>query len=302
MMKVCRTAERVAASDVSILITGESGTGKDLLASGIHLASARKAQPFVAINCAAIPETLLESELFGHEKGAFTGAIRQTLGKIEQANGGTLFLDEIGDMPLFLQAKLLRFLQERKIVRVGGNKSIEVNLRVISATNKDLAGMMRESHFREDLFYRLNEVGIHVPPLRDRPGDVPLIANFLLKRFRNSLDRMVKGFTPEALARIDSYGWPGNIREMENRIKRAIILTNDKYISAEDLGFGDEVPGAEALPTLRQVREDAERKVVSRALALGGNSVSEAARLLGVTRPTLYSMIKTLNIVREDLR
>jgi two-component system NtrC family response regulator len=300
MLKVCRMAERVAASDVSVLITGESGTGKDLLASGIHQASQRRAKPFVAINCAAIPETLLESELFGHEKGAFTGAIRQSIGRIEQADGGTLFLDEIGDMPLSLQAKLLRFLQDRKIVRVGGNRQIEVDIRVISATNQDLRSMMKESLFREDLFYRLNEVGIHVPPLRDRPGDASLIANFLLKRFRNSLDRMVKGFSPEALARIDAYDWPGNVREMENRIKRAIVLTNEKHITVEDLDFDATGVASESLPTLRQAREDAERKAVCRALALGDNNISEAARLLGVTRPTLYSMIKALNIVREE--
>jgi two-component system NtrC family response regulator len=301
MLKTCRMAERVASSDVSVMITGESGTGKDVLANAIHQASARKSRPFVAINCAAIPENLLESELFGHEKGAFTGAIRQVIGKIEQADGGTLFLDEIGDMPVALQAKLLRFLQDKKIVRVGGRVPIDVNLRVISATNQDLRTMMRDGRFREDLFYRLNEVGLAVPPLRDRPGDAVLIAHFLLKHLRADLDRDVKGFSPEALLRIDQYSWPGNVRELENRIKRAIVLTNEKYIGIEDLDLTVEsaTDGTEET-SLHRAREMAERKAIGRALALADNNISEAARLLGVTRPTLYDLIKSLDIPRGE--
>ena len=302
MLKVCRMAERVATSDVSVMVTGESGTGKDVLANAIHNASRRKGHPFIAINCAAIPENLLESELFGHEKGAFTGAIKQVIGKIEQADGGTLFLDEIGDMPLALQAKLLRFLQDKQIVRVGGRKPIEVNIRVISATNKELAAMMRDGGFREDLFYRLNEVGIHIPPLRDRPGDSVLISQYLLKRLRADLDRAVKGFTPEALLQIEQYRWPGNVRELENRLKRAIVLTNEKYIGVEDLDLPSDPAEARelTLPTLREAREDAERKAICRALALTDDNISEAAKLLGVTRPTLYDLIKSVNIVRGE--
>jgi two-component system NtrC family response regulator len=272
-----------------------------LLARAVHDLSPRRQHGFVAINCAAIPENLLESELFGHEKGAFTGAIRQVIGKIELAHQGTLFLDEIGDMPLALQAKLLRFLQDRIIVRVGGRKAIEVDLRVVAATNKDLKSMMATGAFREDLFYRLNEVGIEVPPLRARPGDAVLIANFLVKKYRSSFDRAVKGLTPEAMTRIDTHPWPGNVRELENRVKRAIVLADGKYIDAADLDLGrDDEEAAGPLPTLRQVRETAERQILLRALAMAENNIAEAARFLGISRPTLYDLIKSLNIRRGE--
>ncbi|MEO5373138.1 MAG: PEP-CTERM-box response regulator transcription factor [Alphaproteobacteria bacterium] len=307
MQKVCRTIERIAASGVGsgsgsgvgsgvgVLITGESGTGKELLARAVHDLSPRAAAPFVAINCAAIPETLLESELFGHEKGSFTGAVRQTIGRIEQAEGGTLFLDEVGDMALPLQAKLLRFLQGRTIERVGGRRSIEVDVRVVSATNRDLTAMMRGGSFREDLYYRLNEVGVHIPPLRERPGDAVLIANHLLNKVRNGADGSLKGFTSDALAAIAAHPWPGNVRELENRVKRAAVLAEAKLITAADLDLASP-PGSAPLPTLRQAREQAELDVITRALAMAGNNISEAARLLGVSRPTLYDAMKTLDL------
>jgi two-component system, NtrC family, response regulator len=299
MLKLCGLVERVAGSEVGVLLTGESGTGKDVVARAIHALSRRRSGPFVAINCAAIPETLLESELFGHEKGAFTGAIRQTEGRVEQAHGGTLFLDEIGDMPLGLQAKLLRFLQDRSIVRIGGRKSIDVDLRVVAATNQPLKTMMSEGRFREDLYYRLGEVALHVPPLRERPGDAVLIAHYLVKKLRSGLDRSVKGFTPEAVARIDSHPWPGNVRELENRVKRAIVLASGPLIGAADLDLeGPETQSPGLFPTLRQSREDAERNVVTRALSVAGNNMSEAAKLLGISRPTLYDLVRTLSIGR----
>ena len=302
MLKVCHLAQRVARSDVGVLLTGESGTGKDVLARAIHGWSGRNNAPFVAINCAAIPENLLESELFGHEKGSFTGAVSRVIGKIEQANKGTLFLDEIGDMPMALQAKLLRFLQDKVIERVGGRQSLLVDVRVISATNRDLAAMRGEGTFREDLYYRLNEIHIAIPPLRDRPGDAVLIANHLLKKLGEQFDRPPKAFSREALARIDSYHWPGNVRELENRIKRGIVLADKSVISLEDIDLPDEHTGEDhthSLPTLKQVREEAERQVVNRTLTLTGNNIQEASKLLGISRPTLYALMKALHITRE---
>ena len=291
MLKVCRAVERIASSDISVLLTGESGTGKEVLAHALHALSARAGRAFVAINCAAIPENLLESELFGHEKGAFTGAVKQTVGKIEQADGGTLFLDEIGDMPLALQAKLLRFLQDRTIERIGGRKQIEVDLRVVSATNQDLAALMADGRFREDLFYRIDEVGIDIPPLRARLGDAALLANYYLRQFAQSFERPIKGFTADALAAVAAHPWPGNVRELENRMKRAMVMADSKLISAADLGLQD-ADAPSAFPTLKQIREQAEFDAVTQALALAQDNVSQAAKLLGVSRPTLYDLMR----------
>jgi two-component system NtrC family response regulator len=295
MIKVCRSVERIATSDVSVLLTGESGTGKEVLAHALHELGARADQPFVAINCAAIPENLLESELFGHEKGAFTGAVKQTIGKIELADRGTLFLDEIGDMPLVLQAKLLRFLQDRTIERIGGRKKITVDLRIVSATNQDLASQMADGRFREDLFYRINEVGIDIPPLRERTGDAVLLANFYLRRFNRSFERVIKGFTGDALAAIAGHPWPGNVRELENRMKRAMVMADGKLISAADLDLRDDA-APNVFPTLKQLRERAEFDAVTQALALARDNVSQAAKLLGVSRPTLYDLMRQFRL------
>jgi two-component system NtrC family response regulator len=303
MLSICRTAERVATANIALLITGESGTGKEVLARTIHDLSPRAGRSFVAINCAAIPDNLLESELFGHEKGAFTGAVKQTIGKVEQAHLGTLFLDEIGDMPLPLQAKLLRFLQNRTIERIGGRKEIEVDVRVLSATNCDLATMMKEGGFREDLYYRLNEVSIHIPPLRERPGDAVLLAKFFLAKYTKDFQSPPKTFTADALSAIGSYRWPGNVRELENRVKRSMLMADGKGITAADLDLGMENPAEAApMPTLRQIRQQAEVEAVTRALALTDNNVSDAAQLLGVSRPTLYELMRTanVNIKRKD--
>ncbi|MCP5371502.1 MAG: PEP-CTERM-box response regulator transcription factor [Hyphomicrobiales bacterium] len=295
MLQACLIVERVAKSEVSVLLTGESGTGKEVLAKALHQASDRATGPFIAINCAAIPENLLESELFGHEKGAFTGAVKQTIGKVEQADKGTLFLDEIGDMPLQLQAKLLRFLQERVIERIGGRTQIKVDVRIVSATNKSLQDMIARQTFREDLYYRLDEVGVHIPPLRERQGDAVLLAKFFLQQFSKNLERKIKGFTADALAAINAHAWPGNVRELENKMKRAVVLSDGKMITATDLGLqaSEEAP---TFPTLKQAREEAEREIVTRALELSDNNVSAAAKLLGVSRPTLYDLMKTFNM------
>jgi two-component system NtrC family response regulator len=298
MIKVCQLAERVAPTDVGVVITGESGTGKDVLARAIHALSDRRNHPFIAINCAAIPENLLESELFGHEKGAFTGAIAQVKGKIEQAHEGTLFLDEIGDMPFPLQAKLLRFLQDRMIERVGGRKQIAVDVRVLAATNKDLKTMMETGQFRQDLFFRLNEVSIDMPPLRQRSGDAALIAMHLLNKSQMAKNKGIKGFNRDALEKIEAYPWPGNVRELENRIRRALVMATTRYITAEDLDLSN-TPEIEAIPTLKQVREEAERRLIARTFAVTGNNIVESAKMLGVSRPTLYAMMKALRLTRD---
>ena len=290
MLKVCRTVEKVAPANATVLLLGESGTGKEVLARGVHELSPRAGKRFVAINCAAIPDTLLESELFGYEKGAFTGAAKQTIGKIEYASEGTLFLDEIGDLPMPLQAKLLRFLQERVIERLGGRGEIPVDVRVVCATHRDLAGMIRDGSFREDLYYRLSEITVSIPPLRERPGDAVLLAQAFLERSARELGRSLKGFTADALVALEAHAWPGNVREMENLIKRAAIMAEGSQVTAADLGL----EGGEVEPqpfNLRQVRDEADRMAVGRALSLSGGNIAQAAELLGVSRPTLYDLM-----------
>ncbi|MGB5101795.1 MAG: PEP-CTERM-box response regulator transcription factor [Steroidobacteraceae bacterium] len=297
MMKACRTVEKVAPTNASVLLLGDSGTGKELLARAVHSLSPRADKPFVAINCAAIPDTLLESELFGYEKGAFTGAVKQTQGKFEHANGGTLFLDEIGDMPLSLQAKLLRFLQDRVVERIGGRERIPVDVRIVCATNKDLPAIIKSGEFREDLYYRISEVTVHIPPLRDRAGDAAVIAQAILDRRAREHSRPIKGFTPEALKAIESYPWPGNIRELENRINGAVIMTEGKYVSVEDLGLPASEEGADlSWLNLRVARARAERDAIRQALAVAGWNLSRTAELLGITRPTLYDLLEKNDI------
>jgi two-component system NtrC family response regulator len=295
MLKVTRTIERVAAADVSVMLLGASGTGKELLARGLHESSRRRRGAFVAINCAAIPETLLESELFGHEKGAFTGAIKTTEGKIEQAHGGTLFLDEIGDVPLPLQVKLLRFLQERVIERIGGRKPIAVDTRIVCATHQDIDAMVAAQSFREDLYYRLAEIVVRIPSLAERPGDAGLLARHFVKKYAADMRSSVKGFAPDALAAIDGWGWPGNVRELENRVKRAVIMADGARITAADLDL--DTPGDGQLPiNLKAVRETADRKAIRHALARADGNISGTARLLGISRPTLYDLMKAYDL------
>ncbi|MBK8630158.1 MAG: PEP-CTERM-box response regulator transcription factor [Sphingomonadales bacterium] len=294
MLKVTRTIERVANADVSVMLLGASGTGKELLARGVHGASGRAKGAFIAINCAAIPETLLESELFGHEKGAFTGAVKTTQGKIELAHGGTLFLDEVGDIPLPLQVKLLRFLQERVIERIGGRAPIPVDTRIVCATHQNLDEMTANGSFREDLYYRLAEIVVRIPSLAERPGDAVLLARHFLTKFAGDMNPAVKGFSPDALNAIDSWSWPGNVRELENRIKRAVIMADGKLVTAMDLDLprtdGAE-QGAEII-NLRAVRDTADRVAIRRAIARTEGNISNAAKLLGISRPTLYDLIK----------
>lgn len=292
MIKVARTIERVASANVSVLLLGASGTGKELLAQGLHDASPRRGGAFIAINCAAIPETLLESELFGHEKGAFTGAVKTTPGKIEQAQGGTLFLDEVGDIPLALQVKLLRFLQERMIERIGGRTPIAVDTRIVCATHQNLEEMIVAGSFREDLYYRLAEIVVRIPSLRERPGDPALLARHFLTRFARDLNPQVKGLAPDALAALDAWGWPGNVRELENRMKRAIIMADGKLITAADLDLDeDRVEGA-GVVNLKAAREMADRRAIRRAMARTDGNISGAAKMLGISRPTLYDLLK----------
>jgi two-component system NtrC family response regulator len=290
MLKVCRTIEKVAPTNATTLLQGESGTGKEVLARAIHALSSRSGKPFVAINCAAIPESLLESELFGFEKGAFTGAVKQTPGKIEMADGGTLFLDEIGDMPLSLQAKLLRFLQERVVERVGGRTEIPVDVRVVCATNKHLLQEMSSGGFRDDLYYRLSEITIDIPPLRERRGGRIVLARHLLAKFVRQNGRNIKGFADDAQDAIDSYAWPGNVREMENKIKAAVIMSEGKLVTAEDLGLP--VPSTPPDLSLRAARQHAETAAIRQALSRTAGNISRAADVLGVTRPTLYDLMQ----------
>jgi two-component system, NtrC family, response regulator len=291
MLKVARTVERVANTNVSVMLLGASGTGKELLARGLHDASARKSKPFVAINCGAIPENLLESELFGHEKGAFTGAIKTTEGKIELAHGGTLFLDEVGDIPMPLQVKLLRFLQERVIERIGGRKTIPVDVRIVAATHQNLNQMISDQTFREDLYYRLAEVTVGIPKLAERSGDAVLLAKHFLARFAREMNPSIKGFASAALTAIDQWGWPGNVRELENRVKRAVIMADSKFITVDDLQF-DTPDDEDRLLNLKAAREVADRKAIGRAIARTEGNISNAAKLLGISRPTLYDLLK----------
>ncbi len=296
MAKVARTIERVANTDASVMLLGASGTGKELLARGLHEASDRRDAAFVAINCAAIPENLLESELFGHEKGSFTGAVKTTEGKIELAHGGTLFLDEVGDIPLALQVKLLRFLQERTIERIGGRKAIAVDTRIVCATHQNLEAMTAAGTFREDLFYRLAEIVVKIPSLAERPGDAILLAKAFLTRFAKEMNPQVKGFAPDALAAIDGWSWPGNVRELENRVKRAVIMADARLVCADDL---DLAPGAEEegqVLNLKAARELADRRVIRHALARSEGNISSTAKMLGISRPTLYDLLKQYDL------
>ncbi len=291
LLKVCRTVEKVAPSDITTLLLGASGTGKEVFARAIHELSPRSNRKMIAINCAAIPENLLESELFGYEKGAFTGAVKQTQGKIEYAHKGTLFLDEIGDLPIELQGKLLRFIQERVIERVGGRQEIPVDVRIICATHQDLEAHIGDGRFREDLFYRISEITIKIPPLCDREGDPLLLSRIFLDRFNQQYGKNIKGFSEDALHAIENYEWPGNIRELESRIKRAVIMADNGKIDLEDLEI-DIIKTEKSPLNLKQVREEAELKAIIRALNRANDNISETAKSLGVTRPTLYNMLE----------
>jgi two-component system NtrC family response regulator len=292
MLELCRDIAALATTTVSVLLVGESGTGKELLARALHGFSPRAGGPFVAVNCAAIPETLLESEFFGHEKGAFTGAIKTTTGKVELANKGTLFLDEIGDMPPPLQAKLLRFLQERTIERVGGHRQIPVDIRVVSATNQDLKALIEKGAFRQDLYYRISEGVVEIPPLRERLEDAALIANKLARDYARELGRPTRSLSPAALAAILAHSWPGNVRELQNCIKRAVASAAGPVISAAELRLGGVQENADGPLTLKQARFIAESKALRQALAIADGNISEAARVLDTSRPTLYHLLK----------
>jgi len=295
MLKVCRTIEKVAPSNITTLLLGASGTGKELFAQALHELSPRSDHKMVAINCAAIPANLLESELFGYEKGAFTGASKQTKGKIEYANGGTLFLDEIGDLPFDLQAKLLRFLQERILERIGGREEIPIDVRIICATHQNIQNLIEEGRFREDLYYRISEVTIKIPPLKEREGDALLLAKAFLERFSKEYNQQINGFEKNAILAIEHYDWPGNVREIESRVKRAVIMAESSLITIEDLELA--APDEESTPlNLKQVRREAERKAILRALNHADSNISETAKNLGITRPTLYSLMEKYDI------
>lgn len=296
MEQVRRTVEKIAPTNATTFLLGESGTGKELIAQALHGMSNRADGPFIAINCAAIPETLLESELFGYERGAFTGANKTTRGKIEFANNGTLFLDEVGDLPFSLQAKLLRFLQERVLERIGGREEIPVDVRVVCATNQDLYQLINKGLFREDLYYRLTELTVRIPPLRERQEDSVVIAWALLRRFAHEQGRRVPTLVPDAVRAIEQYQWPGNVRELENRIRRAVIMAENNQITPEDLELS--APETDTMPlNLRQMRDHAERTALNRALTHVDGNMSRAAELLGVTRPTLYTLLN-----KHDMR
>ena len=295
MLDACRLVEKVSPTNATVMLLGETGTGKELFARAIHRLSARRDGPFIAINCAAIPENLLEAELFGYEKGAYTGAVKQTRGKIELAGGGTLLLDEIGDMPVSLQAKLLRFLEERAVERVGGREPIPVDVRIICATHQDLAALIAEGRFRQDLYYRVTEVSIPLPPLRDRPGDAVPLARHFLDEAAARHGRPVRSFTAKALKAIESYAWPGNVREMENAINSAVIMAEGRHIGPDGLRLG--ASGGEVFD-LRVVRNDAEKRAIQRAMMQSGGKLTRVADLLGVSRPTLYDLLDKHGIKR----
>jgi len=295
MQRLWRTVEKIAPADVSVLILGESGTGKELLARAIHNLSSRRNGRFVAINCAAIPEELLASELFGHERGSFTGAHKTTRGKIEMAEGGTLFLDEVGDMPAALQATLLRFLQERVIERVGGREEIPVDVRIVCATNKSIDTLITAGQFREDLYFRIGEVALNVPPLRERKGDAILLAQLFLQRFSGELASSVRGLASDAVEAIEAYHWPGNVREVESKVKTAVVMADGALVTAADLGL--DASGTDGLKlNLREARRHAERQAVRQAMVMADGNVSRAAELLGIARPTLYDLLERLDI------
>ncbi|MBK7415667.1 MAG: PEP-CTERM-box response regulator transcription factor [Dechloromonas sp.] len=296
MMRVCRTIEKIANSNATAMLLGESGTGKEVLARGVHESSQRKKERFVAINCAAIPDNLLESELFGYEKGAFTGAAKTTPGKIETAHCGTLFLDEIGDLPLSLQSKLLRFLQERVIERLGGRQEIPVDVRIVCATHQDLKSLIADGRFREDLFYRLAEIVINIPPLRARVGDPALLAHAFVRRFANEQNRSNMMLNEDAVRAIEAHRWPGNVRELENCIKRAVIMADGAQIGRDDIGLNVEQDDSNEFIDLRRVRDDAERQAVVTAVGRANGNVVRAAEILGVSRPTLYDLMHRLGL------
>lgn len=295
MLKVCRTIEKIAPSDITTLLLGASGTGKERCAQALHELSQRSKGPLVAINCAAIPENLLESELFGYEKGAFTGAAKQTPGKIEYADGGTLFLDEIGDLPMELQAKLLRFLQERVVERIGGRKEIPVDVRILCATHQNLQSLIERGLFREDLYYRISEIVLDIPPLKEREGDVLVLAKSFLNKLADEYNSSAKVFSPEAISALEAHEWPGNVRELESKIKRAVIMADGIQITPEDLELDE--GDSEPVPlNLKEVREDAERKAILRALNHCNQNITDAAHALGITRPTLYNLLEKLGL------
>lgn len=297
MHEVCRLVERLAPTDLTVLLTGESGTGKEVLAKTLHRLSPRAHKPFVAVNAAAIPENLLEPELFGFEKGAYTGATQQTRGKFELADGGTFFLDEIGDLPCSLQPKLLRVLQERVVERVGGRQTLPVDVRLICATHQNLVQQMEESRFRTDLYFRINEMTIDIPPLRKRDGDIPLLAHWFLERFMPILKRPdLAGFSEAALQAMESHSWPGNVRELEHKVKRAIVMAHPPLIEPRDLDLAEQPLLKSRLSTLREMRDAAEREAIARALAETGQNMTRAAEILDVTRPTLYALLDKFNL------
>jgi len=301
MRKVLEQVSRIAGTDSTVLIRGESGTGKELVARAIHLGSPRRDRPFVEINCAALPETLLESELFGHEKGAFTGAVRRSRGLFAHADGGTIFLDEVGDMPLPLQAKLLRVLQEKRIRPVGGEVASEIDVRVVAATNKDLEQEVREGRFRKDLYYRIHVIPVHLPPLRERKEDIIPLADHFLRRFAGAMKKKIKGFTPGAVKKLTAHHWPGNVRELENTIEYAVAMTDRATISEALILYTGSM-GEEPLLPLKEARDAFEREYLKKLLRSTSGNVSRSADLAGKYRADLYNLLKKHNLSPADFK